>query len=393
MNILTTESIIAMVMSFTQQSEQLTNQICHAIQQNQDSISFAEFMQLALYAPNLGYYSSGTHKFGSQGDFITAPEISPLFAQTIARQFQQVLSAMPDASIIEIGAGTGVFARDALIELEQLNSLPQRYLIVETSDDLRSRQKTLLEQSCPHLFNRVEWLAELPDQPINGVIFANEVMDAFPVHCFQIKENSLYEKMVTWKDNQFCWEPSPVTNSELLARIAQIQQDTDLPANYASEINLHICAWLQRLFDTLNKGVVLLLDYGYGRREYYHPDRDTGTLMCYFQHQKHSDPFQHVGLQDITAHVDFTDVVESGTAAGFHFLSFTTQVNFLLGCGLLDRAQANTLSEKDFFLQNQAIKKLTLPSQMGEAIKAIAFAKNYDVELIGMRLPNRNRDL
>jgi SAM-dependent MidA family methyltransferase len=374
-------------------SEKLSSLIQDEIQA-QEFISFARFMELALYAPGLGYYSAGAHKLGAKGDFTTAPEMTPLFAQCLAHQCQEVLSKLDEGDILELGAGSGVLARDLLQELERLNSLPKRYLILETSADLRERQQALLKTSCPHLFSRIHWLDSLPNEKITGMIIANEVLDALPVHCFQIENQQVRERCVTTEQGQFTWKVTAPLSNELTTLVNEIQAECPLDDGYESEANLLLSGWINGIADTLKEGVILFFDYGYGRREYYHPDRSQGTLMCYYQHHKHSDPFQLVGLQDITAHVDFTQVADSAIKAGLSLKGYTTQSAFLLACGLLNLAKtADTLDEIRLYQQNQAIKTLTLPSQMGEAVKVIALGKAFTPPLVGFSLHNRIRDL
>lgn len=370
-------------------SSTLTDIIQEEIQQAGGHISFARFMELALYAPGMGYYTSHANPFGKSGDFITAPEISPLFARCIARQIQQVLMAIPDSDILELGAGSGVFAKDVLLELEKLNFLPQHYFIFEISAALREQQQQFLQTHCPHLLTRVQWLDALPST-FSGVIFANEVLDAIPIHCFRITEDGIQERCVAWENNRFFWKATSPTSEDFTKKVSAIQQEYNLPAGYESEINLALPAWIKSLSTILEKGLILLCDYGYGRREYYHPDRHQGTFMCYHQHRRCDDPFQFVGLQDMTAHVDFTTVVEHTdlTLAGF-----TTQASFLLACGLLNLAGENSSTVIDIYQQNQAIKTLTLPSQMGEAVKIIGLSKDLNILPIGFSLHDRRRDL
>lgn len=368
-------------------SEKLIEHIRLAINESNGSISFAQFMEVALYTPGLGYYSAGAHKIGKGGDFTTAPEISPLFAQCIARQCQQVLSSLGAGDILEVGAGSGAFAKDILTELEEIGTLPTHYFILEVSADLRARQKEFLSDNCPHYLNRIVWLDHLPAQ-LSGIIFANEVMDAMPVNCFLIDDEGIKERQVTWEQNKFTWYNAPARD-ELKNRL----NDLTLPTRYESEVNLRLPGWIHSLSEALTKGVILLIDYGYGRNEYYHPDRMEGTLMCFYQQHKHSDPFKYVGLQDITAHVDFTNVIESAYEADLSLGGYTTQAGFLLSCGLLDLATQNTHANKERLQQNQAIKILTLPSQMGEIVKVMALVKNFKTPLLGFGLYNRERDL
>ncbi len=378
-------------------SDQLTQIIRQEIKQSNGLISFARFMELALYSPGLGYYSAGQLKFGRQGDFVTAPEITDLFAQCIAAQCRQILTELKSGDILEIGAGSGVFAKDLLITLEKLNSLPEHYFILEISAELRERQHDLLSQNLPHLLSRIIWLNELPVILFNGIIIANEVMDAMPVHRFTLdrikNKTSMKEQYVTWQKDHFTWQPAPPT-SELEERLTFISEDHSRSPGYTSEINLLLPHWIQSVAHCLNKGIILLFDYGYGRSDYYHPDRNAGTLMCYYQHHRHDDPFQFIGLQDITAHVDFTSIIESASTAECTLAGYTTQAAFLLHCDLLELAQKTEINDPiSRYQQTQAIKTLTLPSQMGEAIKVMALAKNYVQPLRGFTFQDRQRDL
>lgn len=375
-------------------SAKLIDVIRQEIQQAGGFISFARFMELALYAPGLGYYSAGQHKFGKGGDFVTAPEISPLFSQCVAMQCQQILCELGGGDILELGAGSGVLAKDVLLELEHLDSLPEHYYILEISADLRERQYKLLTQHCSHLLPRVSWLDKLPITALHGIIIGNEVLDAMPVHCFRIDNSGIKERCVTWDHDHFAWLLTEPTTLELTQHVESLIQEYGLVDGYESEVNLMLPAWINSITSSLNKGVILLFDYGYGRAEYYHPERKMGTLMCYYQHNRHDDPFKLTGLQDITAHVDFTTVAENGCAAGCTLAGYSIQATFLLYCGLLDLAQRDeTISLIDNVNQAQMIKKLMLPSEMGELVKVIALSKNYMKSLRGFVLPDRRRDL
>lgn len=369
-------------------SSTMTDIIQEEIRKAGGHISFARFMELALYAPDVGYYTSHSNPFGKSGDFITAPEISPLFSRCIAQQAQQVLTALEGGNILELGAGSGIFAKDFLLELEKLKSLPQHYFIFEISPTLRKQQYQFLKTHCAHLLTRVQWLDALPST-FSGMIFANEVLDAMPVHCFRIEDNGIKERCVAWENNRFFWKITSPTSEDFIKKVSAIQQEYNLSAGYESEINLALPAWIKSLSTILEKGLILLCDYGYGRCEYYHPDRYQGTLMCYHQHRRCDDPFQFVGSQDMTAHVDFTTVVEH---ADLTLAGFTTQASFLLACGLMDLAEKNS-SAIDIYQQNQTIKTLTLPSQMGESIKVMGLSKNLTLPLIGFSLYDRRRDL
>lgn len=375
-------------------SEALIESIRQEMAEAGGTISFARFMELALYAPGLGYYTAGKHKLGPTGDFVTAPEISSLFAKSIARQCRQIAAKLPCYDILECGAGSGVFAKDLLLALEDMGALPEHYYILEVSSDLRDRQKRLLQSECPQFFSRIQWLDSLENVSIQGIIFANEVMDALPVHGFEIQQNEIKERFVTCQNDEFRWKADEPSSPGLKALCQTLRETYLLPNGYQSEIHIFLSAWIRTIADVLKKGVILLIDYGYGRAEYYHPDRSMGTLMCYYQHQKHDNPFKWIGLQDMTAHVDFTTVIESAYASGCKLAGFTTQAAFLTACGLLEMAEEEkNLLPKEKFQQGQAIKTLLFPSEMGELIKVMALSKAWDDALIGFSLLDRRRDL
>lgn len=351
-------------------------------------ISFARYMELVLYAPGLGYYSAGAQKFGAAGDFVTAPEISSLFPRCIARQCLPVLKALKKADILELGAGTGIMAADVLLELEILNQLPQHYFILEVSPDLKERQRQALEQRCPHLLSWVEWLDTLP-QDFSGVIVANEVIDAMPVHRFRTSAAGIQELYVCWRDDHLVWHADVPSSPDLIESIKKLQSAGLLGVgDYESEFNLWVPAWIQSLSQSLQKGLILLLDYGFPRHEFYHPDRSMGTLMCHYRHHAHTDPFLLPGLQDITAHVDFTQVAESAINAHLDVAGYTTQAAFLLGCGL-DEMMADVSDVQEQFMLAQQVKMLTLPSEMGELFKVMALTRDIDMPLCGFALQDR----
>ena len=373
-------------------SEKLIAHIQREIQLAGGLIDFAHFMNLALYAPGLGYYTAGTHKLGRSGDFVTAPEISPLFAKCLAKQFQAILITLDKKDILEFGAGSGIFAKDLLLELEQLNSLPQHYYILEVSAELRDRQLRRFAAECPQFLSRIIWLDSLPKTPFTGIIFANEVLDAMPVHRFEWSENKIKECCVAWENKQFIWQ-NQTPSAALQERVAAILQECVLPDFYRSEVSLMQGAWIHSIADILQQGVLFLVDYGYGRHEYYHPERQDGTLTCFYQHHHHHNPFTLIGLQDITAHVDFTYVAESADQAGLQVVGFTSQAAFLLACGLLEISELSSHHEIDKYTNNQAIKTLTLPSQMGEIVKVMALGKQVEIPLSGFALQDRRGNL
>jgi SAM-dependent MidA family methyltransferase len=364
-------------------SERLTHLIKSEIDNAGGTISFAQFMQQALYAPGLGYYVSGNHKFGATGDFVTAPEISALFSQALANQCQQILTELGEADILEFGAGSGVMMADILLRLESIDALPSHYFILEISPELQQRQQATLELRAPHLKDKVEWLSALPEK-FKGVILANEVLDAMPVERFSYAEESMQQERVDFNDGKFNWQQAPITEPRLQAGLKNLQEEgLSFATNYTSEINLQIKPWLQSLSDCLQKGVILLIDYGYPRREYYHPQYNKGTLRCFYRHQVHGDVFSFLGLQDITAHVDFTAVAEAAIDSGLDVIDFTTQAVFLLNNGILGLSQVSEQDNIAKFNIQQQLKQLTLPNEMGELFKVIGLGKNYTQMLNG----------
>lgn len=348
-------------------------------------LDFERFMELALYAPGLGYYSAGAHKFGSGGDFVTAPEISPLFAQCVAAQAAAVLHELNEGSILELGAGSGALAAEMLLHLERLHALPQQYCILEVSAELRARQQAHLRQHVPQLFARVTWLDAMPANFV-GFMVANEVLDALPVQRFCIERGAVHALGVTFDADRFVWHSRPA-DAMLQQRVAVVRNQIgrDFTDGYRSEINVRLEAWLMTLADALQRGAMLFIDYGLPRAEYYNDERARGTLGCFFRHRLHRDPFVNIGLQDITAWVDFTALAEAGLAAGLELRGFATQAHFLLGAGiaqLLDQAAIRADDAQRWRLAQQ-VQKLTLPNDMGESFKAMAFAKHCDAQLSG----------
>lgn len=357
-------------------STDLTGRICDQIDQH-GPIPFADFMQMALYMPQLGYYSNGTQKFGEQGDFITAPEISSLFSKCLANQCQQVLADLSGGAILEFGAGSGIMACDILQALQQKKQALPDYYILELSAELKARQHALIAKQAPELLNQVTWLDQLPDN-FEGVILANEVIDAMPVHQFIIRDD-VREIFVTHQNRQLI-EHIDAPSSQLLADAIK-QLEINFAAGYRSEINLMQTAWIKSLSQCLTQGVIILIDYGFPQHEYYHPDRSCGTVMCHYQHKSHDNPYINVGVQDITAHVDFTAIAQVAVDHELDVLGFTHQAGFLTDCGL-----TNLVASEDPVAQfnyAQQIKRLTLPSEMGELFKVLALGKLYENDLLG----------
>ena len=377
-----------------QRSAQLTALIIEACKQHGGSIPFSEYMRMALYQPGLGYYSGGLQKFGATGDFVTAPEISPMFSQCLARQAAQVISELGRADVIEFGAGSGVMAADMLLELERLGVLPDHYYILELGAELRQRQKQAITDKAPHLLARVRWLDALPEKPIQGVVVANELLDAMPVECFRINEGGVERLHIAAAGDGL--RPEYLAADDRLAeqvRLVERRRGARFENGYCSELNPALQAWAASLYAALSRGVVLLIDYGYVLREYYLDERSNGTLICHYQHRAHADPLWYPGLQDITAFVDFSAVAHAADAAGFRVCGYTTQALVLLGCGLAELHESSVGDEpRQQIMLAQQIKTLTLPSEMGERFKVMALGKQVDLELIGFGLQDyRNR--
>ncbi len=340
-------------------------------------IPFSVFMDLALHAPGLGYYAAGAQKFGSAGDFITAPELTPLFGRCLARQVAQVLE-LTGGDVVEIGAGSGALAVDLLEELERLDQLPERYRILEPSPELAQRQQQRVKQSIPSLMGAIDWVDVLPEK-VSGAVIANEVLDALPVHLVAWRDDGLFERGVSVRDDSFAWEERPADDS-LRAAVAEIS----VSAPYLSEVSPGVSALVANLTESVQHGAVVLIDYGFGRPEYYHPHRNDGTLMCHYRHRAHTDPFFLPGLQDITAHVDFTSVATAGVEAGCSLAGYTAQAQFLLNSGiteLLGETPADDLAA--YLPQAGAVQKLVSPAEMGELFKVIALSRGIDVPLLG----------
>jgi SAM-dependent MidA family methyltransferase len=357
-------------------STRLRERIRAAIVDADGLLPFDRFMELALYAPGLGYYVAGAAKFGAAGDFVTAPELSPLFGDCVAVQCAESLQRLQGGDLLEFGAGSGALAVAVLTRLEQLGALPDRYLILEPSPDLQARQQERLSAAVPHLVERCRWLTGLPVD-LRGLVLANEVLDAMPVHRFRIgPDGEPLEIFVTERDGTLSEIAAPIRSIGLAAALAAIQDaGFARTPGYSSEINLRAGPWLAAVGDALTAGLVLLIDYGYPAAAYYQPDRTMGTLMCHWRHQAYGDPFRHLGLQDITAHVDFSAVARAGLAAGFVIAGFATQAHFLIGCGIDRFLTIESGAIEDSLNQTQAAKQLLLPSAMGERFKVLGLAR------------------
>jgi len=350
-------------------------------------ISFQRYMEMCLYQPGFGYYVAGAQKFGTGGDFTTAPEISPVFGYCLANQAAEVLKPLGQgASILEIGAGSGKLAASMLRGLQDIECLPNQYYILELGTELQQRQRETLKKEVPELLERVVWLDSLNNFSLSGLIIANELLDAMPVRCFELAGEALQERFVVAAaqdtSEKFAWLNEGADKTLLEAVQDLPLAEAVLP--YRSELNPHIDPWFESISSALSKGVAVLIDYGYERADYYHPQRADGTLICHYRQHALNDPFYLPGLMDITANVDFTAVAEAGSKAGLDFAGYTNQAAFLLGAGL-DHIFERLAGEDDrqrLELSGE-IKTLTLPSEMGDRFKAIAFSREFDQALSG----------
>ena len=357
-------------------SARLSSLIREQIAAARGALPFWRYMELALYAPGLGYYSAGAHKFGAAGDFVTAPELGGLFARCVADATAPVLQEVgADAEFLELGGGSGAFAEHALLRFAECSALPARYAILEPSADLRERQRARLHSALPQdIASRIEWLDGPPQQAWNGVLFANEVIDALPVSRFVIRDDEAFEECVALDDGErfVCTErPADALLAGTLAHVVR-GLDARLVDGYRSEALPQLPLWIDAVAGTLQRGAMLFVDYGYPRREFYASERDEGTLICHYRHRVHADPFLWPGLQDITASVDFTALAEAGTRIGFELAGYCAQAQFLIGNGLGDALEAaQSLPEIERLRLVQEAKRLTLPGEMGERFQAM----------------------
>jgi len=352
-------------------------------------LDFADFMREALYAPGLGYYTAGLAKFGAAGDFVTAPEVSPLFGRALARQVAEVLEQIEGGEVLEFGAGSGKLAVEMLLELERLGHLPARYLILDVSASLRAAQRERIEVRAPHLLARVAWIDAWPEG-FAGVIVGNEVLDALPVRLLEIGADGPQRLGVMLGEEGLDWTRLPATAEDgvVLAEIEEARGES-FPPGYRVEFHPELPGWLAGLAHALRQGVAFLFDYGGNSRELYAPERWMGTLRCHLRHHAHDNPLLHPGLQDITAWVDFSRVASGAAQAGLDVLGYTMQAHFLLGCGLAqvyDAAFAEVEGETDQLRLAQGFKTLMMPGEMGERFKVIALGRGVDGPLSGFAL-------
>ncbi|MFC1795561.1 class I SAM-dependent methyltransferase [Pseudomonadota bacterium] len=367
--------------------KQLSESLCALIREeirSRGPIPFSRYMEMALYQPGLGYYSAGLHKLGEAGDFVTSPELGSLFAACLARQIEQVAQQLGEYDILEIGAGSGRLAAD-LLQLLDEDQLPARYMILDRSADLRQVQREHIASIAPALLDRVEWLDQAPQEPWQGVLLANEVIDALAVERFQASDSTGLEQLcVGHTHNGFQWEsrPAPSYLADALDALG-----VEFPGLYRSEINLQLLPWLEAMTAGMQRGLALFIDYGYPRREYYLDQRNDGTLICHYRHRAHDDVFFWPGLQDITAFVDFTLLAEASVQCGLELEGYTSQAMFLLGCGLDEVLAEQTALSKDGGLAlNAQVRHLTLPGMMGERFQVMGLSRDLGLELKGFSL-------
>jgi len=341
-------------------------------------ISFARYMELALHEPGLGYYAAGARKLGAGGDFVTAPELSPLFGRALARQAAQLLQ--PGEAVLEFGAGSGALAEDLVAELKDFE-----YWILETSPELKHRQQQ-------RLGSRVRWLDRLP-RNFRGVMIANEVVDAMPVHALAWTRSGLMERGVCANEGQLAWSERPAEKS-LVENSKEIQVEIPPSGRYESELALYARAWMRSLGRILERGALLVLDYGFPEGEYYHPQRSMGTLACHYRHRVHGDPFFLPGLQDITAHVDFSALARAARDAGLQLLGYAGQAQFLVNCGITDLLAAQDPADAVRYLPAAAaVQKLLSPAEMGELFKVLAVGRGVAAPLRGFSTGDRSHAL
>ncbi len=364
-----------------QQTQRFLAWLQQRIDQAGGKITFAEYMQHALYHPEFGYYMHAKPKFGQQGDFVTAPEISALFSQCLARQVAQVLENTAVTDIVEFGAGTGVMAYEILQTLIKLKVKPKNYYILEISPELQKLQQQRLSGLDTDI--NVIWLNSLDDLSLNAIILANEILDAFPVELFKVDETALLQAYVMFEDNKLETLFSEKLSDDFSKEVEALRKHYELTAPYLSEVNLQSRAWLKSIKSCLQQGVIFLIDYGFPGHEYYFPGRNMGTLMCHYQHLAHENPLLFPGLQDITAHVDFTAIAEQADELGLEIAGFSNQANFLINCGITESMQE--LPENEYFDVVQKVKTLLMPGEMGEIIKVLALISNLDLELLGFK--------
>jgi SAM-dependent MidA family methyltransferase len=378
------------------QSEALVAQIRSELENAGGWLPFDRYMERALYAPGLGYYSGGARKFGLRGDdgsdFVTAPELSPLFAATLARPLAEALQASGTRDLMEFGAGTGKLAAGLLNALDTLGAEFDSYSIVDLSGELRGRQRETIAAQAPALLAKVRWLDALPER-FDGAVIGNEVLDAMPVRLFACTGGVWHERGVVWRDDAFAFDDRPVSGTSAdLALLSEIEMTPG--DDYVAETHEAASAFTRTICTMLGRGAVFLIDYGFPRHEYYHAQRAQGTLMCHYRHRAHGDPFLYPGLQDITAHVEFTGIAEAGVETGADLLGFTSQARFLLNAGITEAlSEIDPADTARFLPAANAVQKLLSEAEMGELFKVIAFSRGLDDTLQAFSSGDRSHTL
>jgi SAM-dependent MidA family methyltransferase len=376
----------------TQHSDRVRRALAQEISRRGGWMSFESYMDFVLYAPGLGYYSAGARKFGRGGDFTTAPEVSSLFGACVAQQCREILSEVNHGSMLEIGAGTGKLAVDVLRRLDALGCLPERYFILEISADLRERQRVLIAKCIPHLQQRVIWLDVVPEAPWDGVIIANEVLDALPVLRFRWHEAGCQELGVARDRDAFVWSPREASDT-VSQHCRRLEASVGWDDGYVSEYCPRLEPWTKAVAASLRTGAVLWFDYGLPRKQYYLPERHEGSLICHFRHRALTDPFLYPGLQDISAWVDFTLLAEASVAADFDLAGFTTQAFFLAGLGIDAEMRSMAGDEQQFARLAVEARQLLMPGEMGERFKSMAWTRGLSIELSGFALQDLRHSL
>jgi len=363
-------------------SRKVAEHIAAAIANEDDWIPFSRFMELALYAPKLGYYAGGSRKFGIEGDFVTAPEITPVFAQCLALQARQILR-QTGGHILELGPGSGALAADLYGELKAQGAAPSKYLMLEVSPELRDRQRKRIAERFPQDADRFVWLDQLPEK-IRGVVIANEVLDVVPFCIVHRTGDELLERGVIVTEAGFAWDDVPMPDGDLKRRAKGVLPPGDYP--YLSEIGLAAEGLVRTIAEKLEAGMALFIDYGFPQREYYHPQRSMGTMRCHYRHRYHGDPFFMPGLQDITAHVDFSAMARAAESAGAEVIGFTTQAYFLISCGLAVLvSEGNPNMTLSRLKASSAVHRLINPNEMGELFKVLGIGKGLEAPILGFQ--------
>jgi SAM-dependent MidA family methyltransferase len=366
-------------------SERLKTKIIQSIVAAGGWISFNRFMEFALYDADFGYYSGSLRKFGEEGDFVTASEISSFFAKALCIQFKEIFQSL-DKNIIEIGAGSGKFALEVIQSLEADSESINHYFILEISQSLRKQQYDLLIEQLPsNLFNKVQWINEIPKK-YEGIIFCNELLDAFPIDLIKKNLGNYFQKGVGVENSEFIWKDKLIDD---LFVYDQVNLES-LPDNYLIEHSIHIKNWINQINQSFSKGILLIIDYGFNDKEYFHDQRAQGTLMCHFKHYAHDNPLIHLGIQDITSHVNFSYVAREASKLGLHVKGFISQANFLINCGILDLLEKVNIEDRALYMKSVSeIQKLLSPAEMGDLFKVMAIEKNIDIDFIGLKNNNK----